>query len=116
MKKIILYALGIYLVLSAFFSGGILDAFVALFVAGAIPGTTMSVPADAMLLFWGVLAWLLLVRVFIIPLLKFGYDVHKPLIEQAKPCDAKKGAATKTTPKRRYSSVGKNTKSLSSAK
>lgn len=117
MKKVILFALGIYLVLFAIFSGGTFDALIVLFIAGSIPGTTASIPADAMLLFWGVLAWLMLVRLAIIPLLKFGYDVHKPLIEQAKPLDATKASSPKTTPKRRYSAIGKNTtKPLSSAK
>lgn len=117
MKKFIIYALGIYLVLSAFISGGVLDALMALFIAGAIPGTTASIPADAMLLFWGVIAWLALVRLAIIPLLKFGYDVHKPLIEQAKPISATKATNTVATPKRRYSTVStKTTKPLNSAK
>lgn len=115
MKKILIYALGIYLVLSAIISGGVLDALVSLIIAGAIPGTSHSIPADMMLLFWGVSAWLVLVRIIIIPLIKFGYSAHKPLIDQAKPINPS-SAKNKTTPKRRYSTVQKNTKTLKSAK
>lgn len=115
MKKKLIYALGIYLVLSAIISGGVLDALVSLVLAGAIPGTSYSIPADMMLLFWGVLAWLILVRIIILPFMRFGYAAHKPLIDQAKPINSAT-AKKKTAPKRRYSAVQKSAKTLKSAK
>lgn len=115
MKRVLLTILVVYLLLAALINGGVLDAFLSLILTGAIPGTNTSIPASAMLAFWTLLGSAFAARYIAIPIIRFTYSAHKPLIEQAAP---KKTVASRksNTPRRRYAAIYKSSKSLESAK
>lgn len=71
MKKKLIFAVLIILLVVIVKNSGLLDALIAFLLVGAIPGTSLSMPPSAMLALSGIALWALTIRFAALPIVTF---------------------------------------------